>query len=198
MRSFEQMHNDYLDPDRHMAGMEAEAIGEMVEAMKTALKESGLEGRNHECWPILSFGWKDADLNPEGCTGIECVASANEENVTLKVGGHKRVCDPTYESEYDLSDEDKEEFSNVAQEIVNGAPFPGEWEGDDWCLHYSTKIKVEWPAGNPSTKRWKKSIVSRVIKAAKKALKHYREEMALMSDAMDSLWKEVREKYESK
>ena len=28
------------------------------------------EGRNLDCWPLGSFGWKDADLEPSGCTGI--------------------------------------------------------------------------------------------------------------------------------
>lgn len=52
------------------------------------------EGRNLECWPLCSFGGKDADLDPEGCTGIKEIVEADEDSVWLHVGGHKAIGNP--------------------------------------------------------------------------------------------------------
>jgi hypothetical protein len=52
------------------------------------------------CFDILSFGWKDADLDPEGCTGIDKLLDIQGKRVAFQVSGHKVLCDPTYEFEY--------------------------------------------------------------------------------------------------
>ena len=193
--SFASAHNDYLDPDRYFRSQELEAVGEMVAALEEALKAYPDQGRNRECWPLLSFGWKDADLDPEGCTGIRSVLRADDGRATLTISGHKTLCDPTHECEWDLSKEDEEAWSAVAHEIVCGqAVGEGEWTGSDWSLHWSGEIAVEWPEGEIG-EEWKKTAVERVVEAAREALEPFRKDMKELSRQMDLLHEEMEKKY---
>jgi len=160
-----------------------------VAKLEAALKAMN-EGRNESCWPLVSFGWKDADLDPEGCTGIKAIVGADRKTVSLTAGGHKTVCDPTYESEYNLSKKDAEMYSMVAHSIVCDGP-SGEWSGDDWSLSDSTTITVNWRGTIKET-------AGAIIKKAQKAVRSFEESCQMVDKAMDTLYAEIREKYETK
>lgn len=149
------------------------------------------------CWGLCSFGGKDADLDSEGCTGINNIVQADEKKVDIQVGGHKSIGDPTYESEFDLSEQDSEHYSALAHGIVSGCGFTGEWTGDDWCLSTQETISVDWvrdlESGNVDIAGTARAIVA----AAHKALEGYEKEMKLMSDMMDDLYNEIRKKYDN-
>ena len=100
---------------------------QIFEGLEKALKAQNM-GRNRECFPLVSFGWKDADLDPEGCTGIKRISNITEEKVSFIIGGHKTFC--PYE-EYHPTDEE--------QEIIFDIGYPGDWSGDDWCLYMDDK-----------------------------------------------------------
>lgn len=146
------------------------------------------DGRNDSCWPLVSFGWKDADLDPEGCTGIKKVVGADRRGIVLEVGGHKTVCDPTYESEYELTEEDKTAYSEVAHSIVCDGP-AGEWTGDDWCLAEHLTITVQWRATVKET-------AEAIIRKARKAVRPFERSCKSVDKDMDRLYAEIREKYE--
>lgn len=163
-------------------------MADKVAKLEAALKAMD-EGRNESCWPLVSFGWKDADLDPEGCTGIKAVVGADRKTVSLTVGGHKTVCDPTYECEYELTDKDKEMYSTVAHSIVCDGP-SGEWSGDDWCLHDSMTITVNWRGTIKET-------AEAIIKKARKAVRSFEESCRMVDKAMDEVYNEIIEKYEN-
>jgi hypothetical protein len=58
-----------------------------VDELEKELKE--FDGRNPECWPICSFGWKDADLEPHGCSGIKMLKYPDEDTIEVIIGGHQ-------------------------------------------------------------------------------------------------------------
>lgn len=166
----------------------------MAKPLLEALAERA-SGRNEDCWPVCDFGGKDADLDPEGCTGIKRLVNVSDETVVLQVGGHKTLGDPTYESEFDLSEDDDHYYSTMAHETVAGAGFAGEWPGDDWTLTTSETVSVPWVRG-PGGDIDYEATADAVVTAAEDSLASYREEMRMADEMIESLYQEIRKRYE--
>jgi hypothetical protein len=105
----------------------SKGVGDLEKALKAQN-----EGKNQRCWPLVSFGWKDADLDPEGCCGIKEIVNYNTDEVTVLVGGHKTFCPP---------------------ENASAPEFPGdsliagckcEWTGEEWVASFEVELKVEF------------------------------------------------------
>jgi hypothetical protein len=176
-----------LDRAKIAKGVQKE-VGSKVTKLEKALQALN-EGRNLSCWPLCSFDWKDADLDPEGCTGIKKILWADRKNVALEVGGHVTICDPTHECEWVLTEDDRNGYSDVAHSIVCDHGLPGEWTGDDWSLHEHVTVVVAW---RKTIKQTAKAIIAK----AHAALKDFRESSRLVNKDMDALYKEIREKYD--
>ena len=136
------------------------------------------EGRELNCWPLGSFGGKDADLDGGGCTGIKEWGECTEEILYLKVGGHKRISPP---------DSENEDIQDLAQEIILGSSFGGEWEGDCWCMNTSATIKVpvflDKHTGEVNVDR----VARTIIKTARDAVEPFSLEMEQLDIAMARL-----------
>lgn len=116
-----------------------QSLFEMVKAIRAALVERN-GGRNLDCWPLCSFGWKDADLEASGCTGIKAICGVQEDRLEIEVGGHKTIGDGSC-----LETESQglvDHYNEIAQDLVCGCGFGGEWTGDEWVVSYSDKIAV--------------------------------------------------------
>jgi hypothetical protein len=146
------------------------------------------------CFDLCSFGWKHADLDPCGCTGIDEIISVEGKRVVVKVSGHKTVCDPTYEFPFELKKEDSS-YSEVAHSIVCDAVGDGSWTGDDWCLSFTEEIKVVVSHKNGIID-YKKTAM-RIIKAARKAIEPYGINWSEISESMSTLYDELYTKYDN-
>ncbi len=163
--------------------------------LKIAVYLMEVEGEIGGCWGLCSFGWKDADLDPEGCTGIDKIISMDEHKVIVEYGGHKTATNPTYECEYELSDDDEHYYSEAAHDIVSGCGYDGYWSGDDWSLSVRGEVAVEWVRKDdgsidiPAT-------AERIVEIVKAELAPYESEMRLMDKLLDELYQEIYRKYE--
>jgi hypothetical protein len=110
-----------------------------VRAVCSALRELN-EGKNLDCWPLISFGGKDADLSAEGCTGIKALVGAQEDRLIFDVGGHKTVPDSA------CLETDNEQvcshYDEVAGELISDCGFNAEWTGDEWVIKWLDQIAV--------------------------------------------------------
>jgi hypothetical protein len=160
--------------------------------------DSVLTKKQHSrgCWGLCSFGWKDADLDAEGCTGIDKIVSATEDNITVEVGGHKTLCDPTFECEFELSSEDEENYQEWAQSIVIDAPFSGEWTGDDWSLSNRETFQVDWIVSDETGDFDIEATAKAIVEKAHEAIKPFETAMAEASSDLDEVYRHMREKYE--
>lgn len=113
MTSFAQMHNDWLDPDRH--GLNDEQPIDLTED-KTI---KGYGRRQH------GLNGKDADLDYGGQNKVN--AAWWREDGTIEIEGVR------YASIVP-SDEWNEEQHTLAQEIIFDVPYSGEWDGDYWVF----------------------------------------------------------------
>jgi len=123
--------------------LEEQRILDKVEA---ALIDLGAAcgNKNASCFPLGSFGWKDADLTPSGCTGIKSVWGADEGKVVIEIGGHKTDCDGSgLPYAKDVTDLHKESYDEASRMLVSGAGYDAEWTGDDWSLSFSDKVRVD-------------------------------------------------------
>lgn len=154
------------------------------------------EQHSRGCWGLCSFGWKDADLDPEGCTGIDKIVSATEDTVTVEVGGHKTLTSPTYECEFDLSDEDDESFSEWAQSIVCDVAYEGEWTGDDWSLRTRETFEVDWIIDEETGEFDIQTTAKAIVKKAHEVIKPFETAMAEASKDIDEVYRHMREKYQ--
>lgn len=100
-------------------------------------------GRNHECFPVYSFGGRNADLEPEGCTGIKEIEVSYDPThgrfVTISVGGHK-----TFELEPDL--EGNEGYQDAAWSIgypSYRAGIPEDSGGEELTVNFSDGLSVD-------------------------------------------------------
>lgn len=138
----------------------------------TKALQSLSEGRNKDCYPLVSFGWKDADLDPQGCTGIDKIISLDDSKVTVNVGGHKTFCPSDSRDDTELS-----EVEWAEQEFINDIGYPGYWSGDDWTISTDEEVAVEWimdeELGSPDYIATAKLI----IEEARKAISLYEKDM---------------------
>lgn len=95
------------------------------------------DGRNGACFPVLSFGGRDADLTGGGCTGILSVRTQDGtvvDKAIVTVGGHKAICP---------DDDWSEQQMDLAQEIVCGSGFGVRGSGDSWILAFEDVLVIE-------------------------------------------------------
>lgn len=174
----------------YLLGQETRAL---IAGVKKALKEQD-EGRNSSCWPLVSFGWKDADLDAEGCTGIKRIVDAVEDKLIFEIGGHKTFVSSDC---LDTSNEKKRKaFDSAMQDIVCSTGFNAEWTGDDWCVSFSSVVAVpitfnrpieSGPGNSPDFEATAKQIIS----DAEQACRRFEEEMASASEAAEKLYIEM-------
>jgi hypothetical protein len=188
------------DWDWYCREQEEVELAAAIDELRITLREMN-EGRNLKrydddgrclsgCFDLISFGWKDADLEPTGCTGIDSILGANDETVTVRVSGHKTLVDPTYECEWDLTAEDKSSYSMLALSVVCDVGCSGEWTGDDWCLFFSETVSVPWADTVKET-------AERVIEAAEKVIAPYETMWIEADEGIERLYCELRDKYRS-
>jgi hypothetical protein len=137
-------------------------------------------GRNKDCWPLCSFGWKDADLDPSGCTGISKIVHLDDFKVSVEVGGHKTFCPAM---EYDPTDEEQELIFNIG--------YPGDWSGDDWIIYMERQtIDIPWimneELGEPDYQKTAEAIVT----AAKEAVEDFEKTMREASEDWEKIGEE--------
>jgi len=172
-------------PEDNMRSEEASAMADCVGRLEKELIEYN-EGRNQKCWPLNSFGWKDADLDPEGCSGISKVTKADDETVTVEIGGHKTFCDPADEVE----DADKRgHWQDLAHSIVCDAAGHGEWTGEEWVFSFSDEIKVDWVEGEDGTDF--PATAQAIIAKAKEACKPYEESWKELDASLNELYNAI-------
>lgn len=151
----------------------------LISGVKEAL-EGQNEGRNSSCWPLVSFGGKDADLHASGCTGIKAIVGAKEDRLVFEVGGHKTFV--ASDCLDDVSESMHRAFDKEMQEIVCGTGFPGEWTGNDWSVHFSTTVEqVPRPGASEATAK-------AVIDKAREACRPFEEAMASADGCANELY----------
>lgn len=150
----------YLWEDKDLAGQFA--------LLREALVSRN-EGRNLDCWPLGSFGWKHADLDPGGCTGIKRIVGVQEDKLLVEVGGHKVFVQADEDDEKGMED-----FNTYMQELLIDLPYHCDWSGEDWCVSMSDVIQVKW--NDDIT-----GMVDAIYAAAKAAVNPFSESCAKMS-----------------
>lgn len=165
-----------------------------VDELENELKKLS-SPHNRDCWKLCSFGWKDADLDATGCQGISAVEYPNEEQLLVTYGAHKTVCNPTYELEYELSDKDREEYSNLAFEIVSGFGAAGDWTGDDWCLYTDGTVRVDWLYSDDETEYDCKKTAQAIVDAVTKEFEEWNREAEYLDESLGHIYDEIEEKY---
>ena len=141
------------------------------------------EGRNLDHYPLISFGGKDADLDPEGCSGIREITKIDEESgVTVEVGIHKT---------YGCDEEWTEEQRDIAQECLPHI-IGSEWNADEdgWDMSLTFEVTVPWIwKPDESESEDIDAMVADCIKRVKAELKPIEEELALADSALDAISK---------
>jgi len=193
------MHDPFSTYDQwKTASPEDDCRGPEVEPLEDALKTHCL-GRNTECWPVCSFGWNYADLEPEGCTGIKRIVSAGEESITVEVGGHKVIGDgegiwPDFGTDgwtEKMQDQWYEKaracYLEQAEALVTTSCSWGEWEGDGWCMSFKKDVTVPWEWINNEGPDYPRTA-EEIVHAARKALSMWQLEMIDLDAACDKAW----------
>lgn len=200
-----QIHNDYLDPDKHLWPTEewGEEISKVLEAL--AAWDSG---RWHYA-PVsagrgICLTGKDSDLERSGQQGIE-VLGANDDGVRIKLhagatfAGHD-VClnlRPQDDEDDATSYAYRDAYLDQAGLVMEGIPFPGEWGGDDWYIHHeSSPIWVDWAThiddNGEEIEIDYAATAAAIVQAAEEGLKDWEREIGLAHDILDTLagWKD--------
>lgn len=180
---------EQFDRDQEQA-----AIGAWVKMVEDALKARN-GGRNQNCWPLVSFGWKDADLDPAGCCGIKAITGWREtddgEEFRVKVGGHKATGDP---ADFASEGDDEESIGEIAHAIVCDitSGYDGNWDGDGWSFSFEEEIAVARPWMDDKTDEENAAdAAERIIQAAEKACDPFGATMTELSDALDRLIEDI-------
>lgn len=135
------------------------------------------EGRSLDCWPLCSFGGKDADLFPWGCTGISKIVHLDDLTVSVEVGGHKTFCP---EKEYEPTEEE--------QEFIFDINYPGYWSGDDWSIYMERQVvKVEWIMNEELGEPDYQAIAQKIVEEAKKITDIFENDMREASAEWEKL-----------
>jgi hypothetical protein len=135
------------------------------------------EGRNRDCWPVLSFGGREADLEPDGCTGIQAITGADEGSLTVKIGGHKTVTPRVLDGTSPLGE--------LEQEIVcMFSQYPGDWSGEDWSFHTEQEIQVPWSESGDWDLEDAAATAQAIYDAANAALEPFRQNMRELAEAL--------------
>ena len=140
------------------------------------------EGRNLDDYPLISFGGKDADLLPEGCSGIRESTKIDEDHgVTVEVGIHKT---------YSWDEEWTEEQRDIAHEClphIQGSKSEGDSEGWEMSLTFDVTVPWIWKPDGESESEDIDAMVADCIKRVKAELKPIEEELALADSALTAI-----------
>lgn len=177
--------NNFSPCPSHAWNPPDEDWGQFEQLFAKALQEQS-EGRNRDCFPLISFGGKDADLLPEGCSGIRNITKINEDDgVTVEVGIHK-----TYGCDYEWTEQQQEE----AQECL---PFiPGSnWDADEdgWDMSMTFEVTAPWiwkPDGESESEDIE-AMVADLIKRVKDELNPIEKELALADSILNQIGQEA-------
>lgn len=139
------------------------------------------------CFDLVSFGWKDADLDPTGCTGIEKILGVQGKCVLLTVSGHKTFCDPCEDQE----EEGMTDADWLAHEIVCDCGSDCEWDGDSWCASFHETIKV--PVVHKDGKIDYKATARRIIRYTERVIEPYEKSWSDCQESLNHVNDEIAE-----
>jgi hypothetical protein len=172
----------------YLLGLEERAL---IAGVQRALKNQD-EGRNSSCWPLVSFGWKHADLDAEGCTGIKKIVDADGDKLVFEIGGHK-----TFVASDCLDTDDEEKraaFDAAMQDVVCSTGYSAEWTGDDWCVSFSNKLFmaiVRKDSVDGMSEPDFEEMAKQIILAAEQLCRPFEEAMAAADVVANEIYKEM-------
>ena len=162
------------------------------EQLELAIKDLN-NGRNLDCWPLCSFGWKDADIDPTGCTGISKIEQYDEETIIVYIGGHKSFGAPSewwFDNDVIITDDEIEMYDEIAAEIMCDTGYPGDWEGDGWSIYFKDHVTVSivFDGGIEVDIR---ATAKLIVDTAVVACNQFHDAMAYFDGLMNDLYKEM-------
>lgn len=185
--SFSSMHNDYLDPDRHLP---PEDYG--FDAVLSELKKrnTGKWG-----WDYIDCSWtgKDADLENWGNQGCKLI-SVDEEHATVEVHAGKTFVGTDaalnvpkrVERSNALFEKVQSIWMEQAEMVVCDCGISGDWDGDAWLMKTNHVIKVPVELDDHGCVDAEETV-EKIIKAAKESLLGWGKEIQSADDAMNVL-----------
>ena len=205
------------DWDRHCDDQEAAAMGQPVEECFAKLKEVG----ETRCDAFIhAFGWKDADLEPQGCTGIPALdwerVRCDEYGFNFPVSGHKTIGSfgfddwPEDAESHNLTEGEWEKICEavnnswcgmlnplVTPEPTGRAWFFGCWEAyssDAWDCVFHDRVRVEYTL-NDHDEVDVDGTVRAMIAAADKVCDHYSNQWVKTSELLEEDYKRVMKEW---
>ena len=183
--SLTSMHNDYLDPDRHLNHLEDYGF----ERVKTVLDARDTGRGQGDC----SWTGKDADLDAGGEQGLT-LESVDDKYTTATVyisasfaGTDVCLNLPAWAEENDETFEQVHEiWLEQAEGVVSGCSVAGEWTGDDWCMHESFTVRVKTVL-NDDDDTDAEATAEALIKAAQEAVAGAEAELVLAHQMTETL-----------
>jgi hypothetical protein len=187
-----QIHNDYLDPDKHLWPDEDYGFNGVLGALK---KHD--TGRWQYDKIDCCLSGKDADLEL-GYQGIQ-LNSIDDEFAYATVRSGKTVVgdDCCFNLPDNASDElfekARQAYLDQMYEIVCGCGYSGYWSGDDWFISYEEQIKVPIILDEENGTDGEKTAEA-LLAEAEKVLKPFEKEMEYLELAGSQLagWKDAR------
>jgi hypothetical protein len=185
--SFNTMHNDYLDPDRHLHQEEEEDehLAPLLQALKP-YDTGRWDWHKIDC----TLTGKDADLEPWGQQGIEIVETSE---TTVKAVAHigksfagDEVCLnmlPDQEEDDAFYEKAREAYLEQAYEIVCGCGVMGEWDGDSWYMYEAIPYEVAWECVNEEISY--DETAQRLVEGAGEVLKPAEDELVLADRVLE-------------
>jgi len=169
------------NPPRYVDAEEEAAWGVLQDKLTKVLLELN-EGRNLNCWPLGSFGRKDADIDPEGCCGISKITQLDDEKVQFSCGGHKTFYPP--EGTLDNEDGALDRVWESLNGIITG--YVVEWDGDAWVCSCDEVGAVEWVRAEDDSEDYGATAL-RIIEHARSLVGGFMYEMKEASHTFDEL-----------
>jgi hypothetical protein len=172
----------------------AERIFAILEQEDNGRCQFRSKGINNKCFPVLSFGEEDADLDITGCSGIKNLYF-DENGVTAEIGLHVTVCDPC-DGFYELPENILDEFQQQTAEIVSGA-YPilqGTWESYFWDLGWTQRVTIKWQSGETEQEQDRKTVDA-LLAAVNAALEPVKAKCRILHELLDKVYEELEEMY---
>lgn len=111
------------------------ANAELTEKLVAAIQAQQDNRHNKGCWPVAAFGWKDADLDAEGCSGIRSiVAYYDQDEIAVEVGIHKTFC---------IDSDWTDEQVRRAQELLP-LGYGYDTDPESWLAYTADTLRVAW------------------------------------------------------
>lgn len=177
-----------MDEMHYFEMEETAAMGRFLQDITNAVVKRN-EGRNRSCWPVLSFGGKDADLEPGGCTGIRSLTWKDEDTLLLEVGGHKTFAysDPTEIEDEEEYQAKKESLVEAEWNFLCDACFGLSCDGDAEDFTTSFTEELEVPLVFKDLDFDMEATVDVLIKAAEERCDEFENKMRQISEEYDKL-----------